>query len=225
MALRAFRALLVFLSSPLAVLSLYGCCSLFTVWFPLSWGACTSGLWCLRHKLAAKLVQSRLPFVVSPPSDVSISPSPALAGLVIYSQSFGPTYCSCVLSSRGVSGAAFCRLGRVSRPLLLLFLAWVSSFDVCSDLGWKAEVLSWFLPSFGGGSPSLVLGFRLVVPTVRLSKLLEFSGTLCWGSFLLLTVFADSSGWLSDSPWLSALRGLAAAGVTLVFCPGHVGLP
>ena len=30
---------------------------------------------------------------------------------------------------------------------------------------------------------------------------------------------------VADSPWLSALRGLAAEGVTLVFCQGLVGLP
>ena len=102
-------------------------------------------------------MQSRLPFVVRPPSDVSIYPSPALMGLVIWSKSFGPSCCSCVLSSRGVSGAAFCSLGLLSHPFLLLFLTWVSSFGVCSDLGWKAAVLSWFLPSFGGNSPSLVL--------------------------------------------------------------------
>ena len=123
MAPRAFRALLVVLSSLLAVLSLCGCCTLSTVWFPLPSGACASGLRCLRRKLAAKLVQSRLPFVVSPPSDISIYPSPALAGLVIWSQSFGPSCCSCVLGSRGVSGAAFCSLGLLSHPLLLLFLA------------------------------------------------------------------------------------------------------
>ena len=60
-------------------------------------------------------------------------------------------------------------------------------------------------------------GLRWTVPTVWWSKLLEFSWTLCWGSFLLLPVFADSSGWLSDNPWLSALRCLTAGGVTLVF--------
>ena len=30
---------------------------------------------------------------------------------------------------------------------------------------------------------------------------------------------------VADSPWLTALRGLAAEGVTLVFCQGLVGLP
>ena len=58
---------------------------------------------------------------------------------------------------------------------------------------------------------------RWTVPTVWWSKLLEFSWTLCWGSFLSLTVFADSSGWLSDNPWLSALRCLTEGGVALVF--------
>ena len=141
MAPRAFRALFVVLSSPPAVLSLCGCCALFTFWFPLLRGGCASSLRCLGLRLAA----------------VFVCPSPALAGQVVWSQSFGPSCCSCVLSSRGVSAEAFCPLGILSRPLLLLFLAWVSSFGVCSGLGWEAAVLSWILPSFGRGSPSLVL--------------------------------------------------------------------
>ena len=60
-------------------------------------------------------------------------------------------------------------------------------------------------------------GLRWTIPTVWWSKLLEFSWTLCWGSFLSLPVFDDSSEWLSDDPWLSALRCLTAGGVTLVF--------
>ena len=131
-------------------------------------------------------MQSRLPFVVSPPSDVSVCPSPALAGQVVWSQSFGPSCCSCVLSSRGVSVAAFCHPGLLSHPLLLLFLAWVSSFGVCSGLGWKAAVLSWFLPCFfflGGGSPSLVLvvfawRFQLFCCPTSLSFLELFAGVL-----------------------------------------------
>ena len=128
--------------------------------FSVSVGAVLCSLFgfpCLRVGASVKSVQSRLPFVVRPPSDVSVCPSPALAGQVVWSQSFGPSCCSCVLSSHGVSGAAFCCLGLLSHPLLQLFLAWVSSFGVCSGLGWKAAVLSWFLPSFVGGSPSLVL--------------------------------------------------------------------
>ena len=157
MAPRAFRALFVVLSSPPAVLSFCGCCALFTFWFTLLQGGCASGLRCLGLKLAARFVQSRLTFVVSPPSVVSVCPSSALAGQVVWSQSFGPSCCSGVLNSRGVSAVAFCPLGLLSHPLLLLFLAWVSSFGVCSGLGWEAAVLSWILPSFGRGSPSLVL--------------------------------------------------------------------
>ena len=134
-----------------------GCCALFSFSFPLLQSGCASGLRCLERTLAAKFVQSRLPSVVSPPSDVSVCPSPALAGQVVWSQSFGPSCCSCGLSSHGVSAVAFCPLGLLSHPLLLLFLAWVSSFGVCSCLGWKAAVLSRILPSFGRGSPSLVL--------------------------------------------------------------------
>ena len=151
--------------------------------FPLLQGGCASGLQCLGHTLAAMFVQSLLPFVAGPPYAVSVCPPPALAGQVVCLRSFGPSCCSCGLSSLGVSAAAFCPLGLWPHPLLLLFIAWVFSFGVCSGLGWKAAVLSWILPSFfggvgggGGGSPSLVLVvFRLAVPPVWLSRLLEFS--------------------------------------------------
>ena len=219
-------ALFAVLSSPPAVLSLCGYCALFSFWFPLLQGGCVSGLRCLGHTFAAKFVQSQLPSVVGPPSAVSVCPPPALVGQVVWSQSFGPSGCSCGLSSDRVSAAAFCPLGLLSHPLLLLFLAWVSSFGVCSGLGWKVAVLSWILPSFGRGSPSLVLvGFRWAVPTVMLSRFLEFLELFSGVSFLSLPVFAASSGWLADSPWLSALRCLAVGGVTLFFCQRPVGLP
>ena len=106
-------------------------------------------------------------------------------GGVVWSQVCGPSCCSCVLGSCGVSVAPLCCLGLWSHPLLLLFLAWVSSFGVCSDLGWWAAVLPGFLPSFflggwgGGGGGELSFPcpgcFRLAVPTVWLSRLLEFS--------------------------------------------------
>ena len=118
--------------------------------------------------------------MVSPPSTVSVCPSLAPAGQVVWTQSYGPSCSSCVLSSRGVSGAAFCCLGLLSHPLLQ----------------WS----------------SLDSSYSLVV------QLLVFSWTLCWSSFLSLPVFADSSGWLSDIPWLSALSCLTAGGVALVFC-------
>ena len=195
-------ALFVVLSSRSAVLSLCGYCALFSFWLPLLQGGwCASGLRCLGHTFAAKFVQSQLPSVVGPPSAVPACPPPALAGLVVWSQSFGPSGCSCGLSSGRVSAAAFCPLGLLSHPLLLFFLAWVSSFGVCSGLGWKVAVLSWILPSFGRGFPSLVLvGFRWAVPTVLLSRLLEFLELFSGVSFLSLPVFAASSGWLADSP-------------------------
>ena len=67
--------------------------------------------------------------------------------------------------------------------------------------------------------------FRLAVPTVLLSRLFEFLELFAGVSFLSLPVFADSLGWLTVSPWLSALRCLAAGGVTLFFCQRPVGLP
>ena len=146
-------------------------------------------------------------------------------GTGCWSQFFGPSCCSCGLSSRGVSAAAFCPLGLLSHPLLLLFLAWVSSFGICSGWGWKAAVLSRILPSFGRGSPSLVLIFSLGCSNCLLSRLLEFLELFAGVSFLSLPVFADSSGWLTDSPWLSTLRCLAVGGVTLFFCQRPVCLP
>ena len=69
-------------------------------------------------------------------------------------------------------------------------------------------------------------GLRLTVPRVWWSSswcfLGLFAGVL---SSRFQEVFADSSGWLSDIPWLSALHCLTAGGVALVFCQGHVGLP
>ena len=135
-------ALFVVLSSCSAVLSLCGYCALFSFWFPLLQGGCASGLRCLGHTFAAKFVQSQLPSVVGPPSAVPACPPPALAGQVVWSQSFCPSGCSCGLSSGRVSAAAFCPLGLLSHPLLLFFLAWVSSFGVCSGLGWKVAALS-----------------------------------------------------------------------------------
>ena len=132
-------------------------------------------------------LQYRLPFVISPPSLVSVCPSPALAGQVVGTLSCGRSCGSCVLSSRG-------SLVRHSVPLV------------------SCHTLS-------GSS------LRLTVSAVSWSKLLEFSWTLWWGSSLSLPVFAVCSECLSDIPWLSALRCLAASGVPWFFCRGPVGLP
>ena len=78
-------------------------------------------------------------------------------GGMVWSQVCGPSCCSCVLGSYGVSVAPFCRLGLWSHPLLLLFLAGFLPL---------AFVRTWFgrlrscLGScllLGGNSPSLVL--------------------------------------------------------------------
>ena len=124
---------------------------------PLLQGRCASGLRCLVPTLAALFVQSQQPFVVGSPSAVTVCPTPDRAGQVVWSQSFVPSCCSCGLSSLGVSAAAFCPLGLLSHPILLLFLAWVSSFGVCSGLGFRAEVLILDPPFFfffwwGGGA-------------------------------------------------------------------------
>ena len=159
-----------------------------------------------------------------------------LLGVWLFSQSFGPSCCSCVLSSRGVSGAAFCCLGLLSHPLLLLFLVWVSSFGVCSDLGWKAAVLSWFLSSFffggGGGSPYLVLvvfawRFQQFGCPSSWSFLDLFAGVLS-SRFLCLLIarggcqivlgYPPSIAWWREVlPWFS-VRGMSA-------CPSGAAVP
>ena len=120
--------------------------------------------------------------------------------------------------------AAFCSLGLLSHPLLLLFLAWVSSFGVGSDLGWKAAVLSWFLPSFGGGSPSLVLvvftwRLQLLGCSCSLSFLGLFAGVLssrlqclliAQGGCRIVLGYPPSVAWRQGMlPWFS-VRGLLA---------------
>ena len=53
----SFRDLLVVLSTLLWFSASVVGCALFTAWFHLLEGGCTSGLWCLRRMFAAKLVQ------------------------------------------------------------------------------------------------------------------------------------------------------------------------
>ena len=131
-----------------------------------------------------------------------------------------------------VSGAAFCSLGLLSHPLHLLFLAWVSSFAVCSDLGWKAAVLSWFLPSFGGSSPSLVLfvfawRFQQFGYPSSLSFLEFFAGVLssrfqclliARGGCRIVLGYQPSVAWRQEVlPWFS-VRGMSA-------CPSGAAVP
>ena len=177
-----------FPSSPPAVLSLGGCCALFSFWFPLLQGRCASALRCLGHTLAELLVQSLLPFVVGSPSAVPVCTTPALAGQVVWSRSLVPSCYFGGLSSLGVSVAAFCPLGLLSHPILLLFLAWVSSFAVGSGLGLRAAVLVLGPPFFwwgGGGGALFPLSslFSLAFTTLLLSRHLEFLGLFAGVSF------------------------------------------
>ena len=184
-------------------------------------------------------MQSQQPFVVGSPSAVTICPAPALAGQVVWSRSFVPSCYSCGLCSLGVSAAAFCPLGLLPHPILLLFLAWVSSFGVGSGLGGlRAEVRVLDPPVFfffwggGGGSLSLVL-----VVLAWLLHLFCGPGSLVFLDFLLgflsscLPVFAGSSGWLTYSPWLCALHCLTTGMVTLFSvrglsaCPSRTAVP
>ena len=205
---------------------------------PLLLVRCASGLRCLVPTWAALFVQSLQPFVVGSPSAVNICPTPALAGQVVWSRFFVPSCYSCGLSSLGVSAAAFCPLGLLSHPILLLFLAWVSSFGIYSGLGLRAEVLVLDPPFFcvcvggGGGYLSLVL-----VVLAWLLQLFCGPGSLVFLDFLLgflssrLPVFAGSSGWLTYSPWLYALRCLATGIVNLFSvrglsaCPSRTAVP
>ena len=87
----------------------------------------------------------------------------------------------------------FCRLSLWSHPLLMLFLAWVFFLWRLFGLGLQSCLGSClFLGDLSFPCP----GFLLAVPAVWLSRLLEFSWNLCFGSFLSLPVFADSLGWL-----------------------------
>ena len=156
--------------------------------------------------LAAQFVQSQQPLVVGSPSAVTVCPAPALAVQGVWSQSFVPSCCSCLLSSLGVSAAAFCHLGLLSHPILLLFLAWVSSFGVYSGLGLRccgpgcgSSLLFLFFLRVGGGlSFPCPCCFSLAFTT-----LLFCPGNLGFLDFLLgflysrLPVFAGSSEWFA----------------------------
>ena len=83
-------------------------------------------------------------------------------------------------------------------------------------------------------------GFRLAVPAVWLSRLLEFSWNLCLGSFLSLPVLADGLGWLRmilgcppSVAWqrrlfpgsLSGTCRLALVGLQYLWIPRSCGVP
>ena len=119
------------------MLRIFGCCTMFffceVCVFFLLWDVCASGVRCLVPALAALFEQSLQPLVVK--SAVTVYPAPALVLQGVWSQFFVPLCCSCLFSSLAVFSSAFCHLGLLSHTILLLFLAWGSSFGVCSGLG------------------------------------------------------------------------------------------
>ena len=174
-------------------------CSLFLV-LPLLPDRCAFGLRCLVPTLAAQFVQSQQPLLVGSPSAVTVCPAPALVVQGVWLQSFVPSCCSCLLSSLGVS---FCHLGLLLHPILLLFLAWVSSFGVSSGLGLRCCGPGYGSSLFfvwGGGVCSFpcLCCFNLAFTT-----LLFCPGNLGFLDFLLeflysrLPVFAGTSEWFA----------------------------
>ena len=107
--------------------------------------------------LAAPLVQSQQPLIVGSAYDVTACPAPALVLQGVWSQSFVPSLLLLFVELIGVFSAAFCHLGLLSHPILLLFLAWVSSLGVYSGLGLRCcgpgygSSLLLFLFFFWGG--------------------------------------------------------------------------
>ena len=162
--------------------------------------------------------------MVSPPVHVSVCPSPALELGWFGHRSVAPPaapVCWALLGSllrRSVALASghtfslcFSRLGFL--PLEFVW-TWVGRLRSCLGSCLLLGELSFPCP-----------GFRLAVPAVWLSLLLQFSWNLCLGSFLSLSVFAVSMGWLRMVIGCSSLRSLAAEVVTLVLSQVLVGLP
>ena len=120
-------------------------------------------------------LQSGLPFVVSPPFHVSLLSTYSCGG-VVWSQVCGPSCCSCVLGSCEVSVAPLCRLGLWWHLLLRLFLAgFLPLVFVRTWVGRLRSCLSSCLLLGGALSFPCPGCFCLAVPTVWLSRLLEFS--------------------------------------------------
>ena len=150
------------------VLSYCYLCSFFPchrIFVPVLCDACSASLGAEHCSTFVKSVfssfccgPSQQPLVVKSASAVTVFPAPALALQGVWSQFFVPLCCSCLFSSLGVFSAAFCHLGLLSHTILLLFLAWGSSFGVCSGLGLRCCGPGYGSSLWGGGgSLSLVL--------------------------------------------------------------------
>ena len=133
--------------------------------------------------------------MVSPPVPVSVGPSPALglgwfghgsvappAAPVCWALLGSRLRRSVALASGRTLSLCFSRLGFLPWAFVR---TWVGRLRSCLGSCLLLGELSFPCP-----------GFRLAVPAVWLSRLLEFYWNLCLGSFLSLPVFADSLGWL-----------------------------
>ena len=123
-------------------------------------------------------LQSQLPFGVSPPFHLSVCPSPALAMGWFGHKSVAPP----------AAPVCWSLVGPLLRHSVALAYCRTLSFAVVSRLGfflWRLFGLelvgcgpAW-VPAFGGGGGGLFFPcpgcFRLAVPPVWLSRLLEFS--------------------------------------------------
>ena len=151
--------------------------------------------------------------VVKSASAVTVSPAPALALQGVWSQLFVPLCCSCLFSSLWVFSVAFCHLGLLSHTILLLFLAWGSSFGVCSGLGLRccgpcygSSLLFLF---FVGGGGSLSLVFVVLAWLLQLFRFVQIT----WFSWTWLLRFLLSTSSVS----LVVLRKLR---LKFRICPG-----
>ena len=145
-------------------------------------------------------VQSRLPFVVRPPSDVlHLLLKVRLFGHSLLAPPATPVCCALVgsLMRHSVTlvyccALSFCCFSPGFLPLAFV-QAWVGRLQSC--LG--SSLLFFFFFFFfggGGGSPSFVLVvFAWRFPLFCCPSSLSFLNS-CWGSFLSLPVFAVNSG-------------------------------
>ena len=161
-----------------------------------------SGLGCLRRQLLRSL-QSRLPFVVSPPFPVSVCPSPPLGLGWFGHRSVAPPaapVCWALLWSRLRRSVALAS----GRTLSLCFLTWVFLPWCLLGLGVVGCGPAWVPAFFWGNSPSLVLVFAW--------RFLQFD---CPGSWCFLGIFT----WVLSSRFQCFLMAWGGYGWSLVVHP------
>ena len=168
-------------------------------------------------------LQSRLPLVVSPSSQVCLSFTCSCGG-VAWSQVCVPSCCSCVLGSCGVSVAPFCRLGLLRalpcRAFTGRFL-WFRGPSSWSFLGLFTGVLSsrfWWL-RVARGSSWLLLGYppsvacrRAVFPWCLVRRLAPLGLRCLWFPWSCgVTGLRDGATCLWSGLWSSPVHDRSEA--------------